>query len=935
LGWADAPQLDLVGFVPGGQVDQVLKLVEAGRRALTAAGAAATAGRADHGAKLVRLAGLARDRSQAVRDRDRVAGDRDQEPRWPLPELTVRALLGSATEPVPVTRGPGQGEGPVRYGHFDDARREYVIEQPGTPTPWVNYLGTEEYFGIISNTAGGYSFYRDARLRRLTRYRYNNAPFDLGGRYLYLRDDVGGDFWSPSWQPTQSDLDAYQCRHGLSYTTISSTYKAVRAEVVYFVPLGTSLEVWRLKVTNERSHPAKLSVFSSVEFCLWDAQDDATNFQRNFNIAEVEVEGSVIYHKTEYRERRNHFAYFACSLPLAGFDTQRDTFLGPYRGWDRPVVVESGQSANSVAHGWAPHGSHHVLLPLAPGETGEVIFVLGYAENDPDDKFDPPESQTLNKRHVRPLIERWLQPQAVEEGLEGLRLYWDMVLGKLAVSTPDADTDRMVNIWNAYQCMVTFNLSRSASFYESGIGRGMGFRDSSQDLLGFVHMVPARARQRVLDIAATQLPSGGAYHQYQPLTKRGNNDIGSGFNDDPLWLVLAVCAYLKETGDTSLLHEKVPYDNVAGTEVPLYDHLRRSVGYTLDRLGPHGLPLIGRADWNDCLNLNCFSDTPGESFQITENRTSGSAESVFIGGLFALAAREMADLVDSEAGKDWAEDEETGRWQAAALNMERAVCEHGWDGEWFRRAYDYFGHPVGSTLDQEGQIFIEPQGMCIMGGAGVADGRAQRALDSVRARLATPHGIVLNQPPYSRYRLELGEISSYPPGYKENGSVFCHTNPWVMVAEALLGNGDAAFDYYKRINPSAREAISEVHRAEPYVYAQTIAGPEAATHGEAKNSWLTGTAAWNFVAISQWILGLRPDHGGLRVDPVIPGSWPGFSAVRVFRQATYHIEVVRSGEEGDGRVSHLEVDGKRVEGNLVGVAPPGTTVEVKAFITGD
>ncbi len=531
------------------------------------------------------------------------------------------------------------------------------------------------------------------------------------------------------------------------------------------------------------------------------------------------------------------------------------------------------------------------------------------------------------------MIEHWLDPAAVEEGLAALADYWDGLLGKLAVSTPDAHVDRMVNIWNAYQCMATFNLSRSASFYESGIGRGMGFRDSSQDLLGFVHMVPGRARQRLVDIASTQLPSGAAYHQFQPLTKRGNDDIGSGFNDDPLWLVLAVTAYVKETGDCSVLHEAVPYDNVAGSEEPFYDHLRRSIAYTTERLGPHGLPLIGRADWNDCLNLNCFSDTPGESFQVTENRSGSKAESIFIAGLFALVAQEMAALADSGAGLGWAEAGEAGRYREAAASMRTAIAAHGWDGRWFRRAYDYFGAPVGSSVNEEGKIFIEPQGMCIMGGAGADDGHAQQALDSVRARLATPHGIVLNWPPYTRYHLELGEISSYPPGYKENGSVFCHTNPWVMIAETLMGNGDAAFDYYQRINPSAREAMSEVHRAEPYVYAQTIAGPDAATYGEAKNSWLTGTAAWNFVAISQWVLGIRPDHDGLRVDPVLPAAWDGFRAVRVFRRATYRVKVCRAAGAVRGRVGYLVVDGKRVDGNLVPLAPPGATVEVEAFIT--
>jgi cellobiose phosphorylase len=814
----------------------------------------------------------------------------------------------------------------VRYGHFDDDRREYVITRPDTPLPWVNYLGSDDYLGIVSNTAGGYSFYRDARLRRLTRYRYNNAPLDLGGRYLYLRDDDTGDYWSPSWQPVQRDLEAYSCRHGLGYTVIGSRYAGIRADTLYFVPPGERLEVWRATITNERPAPAKLSLFSSVEFCLWDAQDDATNFQRNYSIGEVEVVDGVIYHKTEYRERRDHFAFFACSEPLSGFDTQRDAFLGPYRGWDRPIVVERGASTDSIAHGWQPVGSHHVRLDLAPGETREVIFVLGYGENPAAAKFDPPGSPTIDKRRVRPVIERYLRPAAVAEALTRLRDGWSSILATLQVETGNEHVDRMVNIWNAYQCMVTFNLSRSASLFESGVGRGMGFRDSAQDLLGFVHMVPARARERILDLAATQLPSGGAYHQYQPFTKRGNDAIGSGFNDDPAWLVLGVAAYLKETGDAGILDEAIPFDDEAGSEAPLYEHLQRAIRYTLDRLGPHGLPLIGRADWNDCLNLNCFSETPGESFQAAQNMAGGVAESVFIAGLFALAADEMADIAAHRGDEAEAEGD-----RLAARRMRDAVGEHGWDGAWFRRAYDHFGDVVGSAANEEGQIFIEPQGMCVMAGMGLDDGRAVRALASVRERLATAHGIVLVQPAFTRYYLNLGEISSYPPGYKENAGVFCHTNPWLMIAEAMTGNGQGALDYYLRINPSVREAISEVHRCEPYVYAQMIAGRDAPTHGEAKNSWLTGAAAWNLVAVTQWILGIRPEHDGLRIDPCLPADGHGFSATRRFRSATYRI-VVHDPDGVAGRVTRLVVDGRPIEGNLVPLASVADgEIQVEAF----
>ena len=829
----------------------------------------------------------------------------------------------------------------MRYGHFDDDRREYVITRPDTPVPWINYLGTDEYFGIVSNTAGGYSWHRDARLRRLTRYRYNNVPGDNGGRYLYLRDDANGEYWSPSWQPVRTPLDSYECRHGLSYTAISSSRAGIATESVYFVPRGENHEVWRLSVTNNRETAAEVSVFSSVEFALWDAQDDTTNFQRNYSTGEVEVVGGVIYHKTEYRERRDHFAYFACSEPLAGFETQREAFLGAYRGFHEPLGVERGELGNSIAHGWSPHGAHHVRLSLEPGETREVVFLLGYWANPKDAKFEA--TGVVNKAGVKPVIAKWLDPQTVAGALADLRSYWEDLLGVLHVDTPDCDTNRMVSIWNTYQCMVTFNMSRSVSSYETGISRGMGFRDSCQDLLGSVQLEGPRARQRIIDLAATQFASGGAYHQYQPLTKTGNDAIGSGFNDDPLWLVLGVAAYLKETGDTSILDETVSFSD--GGEATLYGHLERCVQYTLDRIGPHGLPLIGRADWNDCLNLNCFSETPGESFQTTENREGGVAESVFIAGLFTLAAKELAGIA-ALAGRD----AEAESYRADAEKMAAVTAEHGWDGEWFLRAYDTFGNPVGSGKNAEGQIFLEPQGMCVMAGIGLtpADSElartdaadaasgtlAERALASVRERLATPHGIMLLQPPFTTYHLELGEISSYPPGYKENASVFCHTNPWVMIAAALTGDGDAAYDYYRRINPSAREAIGDVHKCEPYVYAQMIAGRDAPTHGEAKNSWLTGTAAWNYVAITQWILGIRPELGGLRIDPVIPSSWPGFTATRRFRDATYQITVRRAGtlDSGIAEGASVSVNGDRVVGTLLPLAPAGDTVRVEVVL---
>jgi cellobiose phosphorylase len=751
---------------------------------------------------------------------------------------------------------------------------------------------------------------------------------DTGGRFLYLRLDAAGSeplIWSPTGSPVRKTLDRYECRHGMGYTIIHSEVAGIQADIRYFIPIGTSLEVWDLTVTNHRREHASLGVFPAVEWCLWDALDDTTNFQRNYSIGEVEVDGSVIYHKTEYRERRDHFAYLACSEMPVGYDTQRDAFLGGNNGWETPAAVQAGRLSGSLAHGWQPIAAQHVSLSLHPGEQHRIILLLGYHENPPEEKYDPPGSQSINKKSVLPVIRKYLQPKAVDAAFTEVRAYWSDLLERLQVSTPDEHVNRMVNTWNAYQVMITFNMSRSASYFESGIGRGMGFRDSNQDLLAFVQLDPTRARQRLLDLAATQLPNGGAYHQYQPLTRRGNNDVGSQFNDDPLWLVMATAAYLKETGDWGILEEGAPYDNQPGSEMTLLDHLQKAMQYTLDRLGPHGLPLIGRADWNDCLNLNCFSSLPGQSFQTTTNKDGKVAESVFIAALFVLVGREMVSIC-THAGLD----DKAGFFASAVEKMESIIETVGWDGGWWRRAYDDAGVVVGSHENVEGRIFIEPQGMCIMAGLGLKNGHAAQALEAVAANLATPHGIVLQHPAYSRYYLNLGEISSYPPGYKENAGIFCHTNPWIMIAEARLGNGERAFDYYQRINPSRRGQISEIHRCEPYVYAQMIAGRDAPTHGEAKNSWLTGTAAWNYIAITQWILGIRPTYDGLEISPVMPESWQGFRVTRLFRGVRFEITVERV---GPGISVALEIDGKVVIGALVPVPVDGKRiVQVRALV---
>jgi cellobiose phosphorylase len=808
----------------------------------------------------------------------------------------------------------------MRFGHFDDDAREYVITTPRTPYPWINYLGTEQFFGLISHFGGGYCFYRDARFRRLTRYRYNNVPTDVGGRYYFIHDD--GDLWTPGWAPVKRDLDRFECRHGLSYTRITGERNGLQAEVLHLVPLATNAEVHRVTLKNLGQTPRSVKLFSFVEFCLWNAWDDQTNYQRNFSTGEVEVDGSAIYHKTEYRERRNHYAVYAVNAPVAGFDTDRESFIGLWNGWGEADVVVEGRSRNSVASGWAPIGSHQVAVNLAPGEEKSLVFVLGYVENPVEEKWESP--GVVDKTRAKALLSRFQTSEQVDGAMAELRDHWAGMLGRYTARTGDPRVDRMVNIWNPYQCMVTFNMSRSASYFETGIGRGMGFRDSNQDLLGFVHLVPGRARERILDIAATQFPDGSAYHQYQPLTKRGNDDVGSGFNDDPVWLIEGVAAYIKETGDLSILKEDVPFDNDPEDTGTLFEHLKRSFHHVLDNRGPHGLPLIGRADWNDCLNLNCFSEQPDEPFQTTGNRVGKTAESVFIAGLFVHAAPDYADLAEAMGFGD-----EAKAARAAAAKMSKVVLEHGWDGDWFLRAYDFFGKKVGSRECEEGQIFIEPQGYCVMAGIGVEDGKAQKALDSVTARLATEHGIVLHQPAYTRYHLELGEISTYPPGYKENSGIFCHNNPWVTIAETVLGRGDQAFEYWKATAPAFREEISEVHRLEPYCYAQMIAGKDAPRHGEAKNAWLTGTAAWNWVAITQHILGVRPELGGLRINPCLPGSIETLEITRQCRGSQYRIKVRN---RGTGNPARLVVDGDPIESTLVPYAAEGARVTIEAEV---
>ena len=820
----------------------------------------------------------------------------------------------------------------MKFGHFDDVNREYVIETPRTPYPWINYLGNEKFFSLISNTAGGYAFYTDARLRRLTRYRYNDVPLDNNGRYFFINDN--GTVWNPGWKPMRVELDSYECRHGFGYSKIASSKNGVKADILYMIPNGDNAEIQKVTLTNTTSQKKDIALHSYIEWCLYNAHDDNTNFQRNFSIGEVEVLGSTIYHKTEYRERRNHFAFYHVNSNIDGFETDRETFLGLHNNYDHPDAVFADKSTNFVADGWSPVASHRINVSLNAGESKTFIFVLGYIENDNDKKWAAQAEQGLlqtnsamrviNKDKAIALQNKYDTVEKVEKAFNTLKDFWTDMVGKYTLKTGDEKLDRMA-VWNQYQCVVTYNFARSASYFESGIGRGIGFRDTSQDMLGVVHSMPqSRVRERLFDVASTQFEDGSAYHQFQPLTKRGNADVGSNFNDDPLWLILGVGGYIKETGDEQFLKEMVPFDNNEKNKATLYEHLKRSFRYITTHIGPHGLPLIGRADWNDCLNLNCFSTDPNDSFQTSTNKDGKNAESVMIAQMFVYVAPDyaaMCRMMGDEAEAKFAEEQ--------AAQMAEQICKTGWDGDWYIRAYDDFGKKIGSKECEDGKIFIETQGFGSMAQIGADKGYPAKALDSVEKHLDTKYGIVILDPPYKDYHIELGEVSSYPPGYKENAGIFCHNNPWVIIGEVKTGRSAKAWEHYKKIAPSFLEDISEIHRLEPYVYAQMIAGKAARRHGEAKNSWLTGTAAWNFVALSQWICGVGPEYEGLRIEPRLPAHIKNAEITRKYRGVTYKIDITNNNPEGK---VVLTSDSASVTGTLA-LAKDGTKeVSIKAVI---
>jgi cellobiose phosphorylase len=779
------------------------------------------------------------------------------------------------------------------YGYFDETAREYVISRPDTPTPWLNYIGEGRYGGIVSNTGGGYSFDRDPRNRRVTRYRYNSIPVDQPGRYVYLRDQATGEYWSPTAAPVQRDLNSYECRHGTAYTRISSAYKGIGTEMLYFVPLSSAdepapCELWVLTLRNLGPEPRRLRSFSYAEFSLADAFNDMTNLDWAQHIVFSECENGVITVGTKFNPLRY---FFASSETAAGYTCDREDFIGRRRDLTNPIVVETGNPSNAPSPRGNSIGSLTHDITLGPGEERKLVFIMGATER-------PAE--------IERVVRRFGDLSEVMAAFQALRDDWAAYLGRFTVETPDADTNAMLNFWNQVQCRTTLYWSRFVSGYESGLGRGMGTRDSGQDTLGTMHTVPDHARRMLTTIWRMQFADGHTWHQFYPLTLEGGPGLAAEyptwpqwFSDDHLWLIISVCAYLRETGDFGYLDQKVPY--VDHAEETVWEHMLRAVEFTLEHLGPHKLPRSGFSDWNDTLNVD---------------HGSGKAESVWTGMQFCRA---MLDL--EELSRKLGHDEDARRFAGLHHVMAEAINKHAWDGEWYVRSFDDDGQPIGLAGAAHHAIDLIPQSWCVLGGVAAPD-RAEQAMASADAKLNTKFGLALMWPPYDGSDPRVAGTSTYVPGAKENGGIFCHANTWSIVAAAMLGHGDTAYRYYRQILPLAR-TDSDVYKVEPYTYPQNICGPAHPQFGMARNAWLTGTASWTYVAATQWILGIRPTFEGLRISPAMPSEWPGYNAHREFRGVAYEIVVRR---EGPGNRVSLVVDDVPVSGDVVPLPIPGTDV---------
>jgi cellobiose phosphorylase len=796
----------------------------------------------------------------------------------------------------------------MRYGYFDDEAREYVITRPDTPQSWSNYLGSTEYGAIITNNAGGYGFFRSGARGRFLRLRFNGVPADQPGRYLYLRDADNGDYWSASWQPVGKPLDRYRstCRHGTGYTTIESHYDGIASQVTYFVPLGRAFEYWWLRVTNEGDSPRRLSAFTFCEFTnQWDTVQDQVNLQYSLFIVRGSLEHGLLRIAIQdnltpegggfyLHDAASHAWMALAGAPLAGYDTSREAFLGPYRGYHNPLAVERGGCTGSDAYGDNACGCLQADLTLAPGESRDLLVLLGIGD-----------ARTVGRINVA----EFGSPERAALELQKLKDHWHARLGSLEVDTPDEDLNHTVNVWGLYNCLVTFAWSRAASLVYNGERDGLGFRDSVQDILGVAAAIPDLARQRLELLLTGQLSNGGAMPIVRPFEHRPGHEQGPEpqdyRSDDCLWFFNAVPALVGETGDLSFYDKVLPYADEG--EATVLGHLRRALEFNLERRGRHGLPCGLAADWNDCLRLGYHGESLFVAFQLRLGLTTYA---------------EIAGRLGKDGEAAWA--------LARRDELDASVQACAWDGEWFIWAIGEDGTVYGTRDAAEGQVYLNTQLWAVISGAATPE-QAARCMQTVHERLATPYGLMLSAPPFVRTPIDVMRAVVFNPGVKENAGIFNHTQGWGVMADCLLGEGDRAYRTYRASMPAAYNDRAEIRQMEPYVQGQTTYSTYSPRAGNARTSWLTGAAAWAYYSATQYILGLRPELDGLRVDPCIPSNWPSFKARRLFRGRAVDVEV-RNPDGVCRGVRSLSLNGRPLPGNLVPAADLGERNHVLAVL---
>lgn len=798
----------------------------------------------------------------------------------------------------------------MKYGHFDKNNREYIIERPDIPASWTNYLGLENLCTVLSHNAGGYSFFNSAEHGRVTRFRANGVPLDRPGHYVYLRDDETGDYWTISWQPVGKDLNEadYRVHHGLSYSKFVCDYADIHAEQLMFIPLGDDVELWDVRITNTGNKPRKLSLFSYLEFSFHHIEIDNQNHQMSLYAAGSNYSDSIIEYDFFYEPWTYHF--HTASFDPDSYDSHRDSFIGTYASESNPKAVIAGKCSNYSELGGNHCGALHKQVALAPGESVRVIFMLGVGSREKDGI---------------PLRKKYSDHNTVDAAFEAIRQYWDKKTTVFKCQTPNEGMNTMLNTWNLYQAETCITWSRFASFIEVGGRSGLGYRDTAQDVLGVVHTNPDKTKQRITELLKAQSVKGYGIHLFDPdifkdkedklpgvklptvVPTPSPSDIVHGIedvcSDDHLWLITSICDYVSETGDTEFLKELVPYADHG--EASVYDHMLQMLEFSIEHVGANNICQGLRADWNDCLNL-------------------GGGESAMVSFMLHWAIQQFVNLAASLGI-----DEDVQRYTEQAKIIRQACESILWDGDWYLRGFTGDNRPIGTDKDPEGKIFLNAQTWSVMSGVAGQE-RAKKALEAVDDKLASDYGLHLLWPAYTKPDDSVGYVTRVYPGVKENASIFSHSNPWAIIANCLIGEGERAMKYYDSILPYNQNDSIEIREAEPYSYCQFVMGEDHSAHGRARHPWLTGSASWFYVAATQFILGVQTTFDGLSIDPCIPKQWEGFTVVREWRGATYKIQVDNPDGVNKG-IRSITLNGKTHTGSIP-EQPSGSENEIHVIM---